>query len=337
MKPLRERNQVSVAVWGTLAAAALVLLSINLGNLPFVNSTTTYYADFANADGLKSGDDVRVEGITVGSVASVSVQGDHVHVSFDVRSNITLGGQSRATIEVATVLGNLFMQVESAGPGVLGSGATIPQSRTVVPYSLLGALNSLGRFTDRTDLPTLRHSLRTLAGTIAGIAPGDARAALHGLARISTTLASKQQQVSDVLVAADSIVHTLNRNSGALVGLLVQGQEFLHLVVQRHALVGQLLRDTARLGSQLRALLGRTGAQFHTFFAGLDTVSRLLVREKAQLQRSIVYLGQFGENIANVTGSGPWLDLLTPSVVVPDNQLRGCGTSPATDKKPCSP
>jgi phospholipid/cholesterol/gamma-HCH transport system substrate-binding protein len=337
MKPLRERNQVSVAIWGTIAAAVVILVSVNLGNLPFVNSTSTYYADFANADGLKSGDDVRVEGITVGSVDSVEVEGDHVHVAFDVQSDITFGGRSRASIEVATVLGNLFMQVESAGPGTLAEGATIPVSRTVVPYSLLEAFNAFGKFSQRTDLPTLRRSLSTLAQTISGIAPADARAALTGLARVSSTLASKQQQVSEVLSAANSIVHTLNENSGALVGLIVQGEQFLHLVVQRQAVVDRLLRDTARLGTQLRALMARNGAQLTGFFTSLDTVSRLLVREKRQLQRSIVYLGQFGVNIANVTGAGPWLDLLTPSVVVPDNQVKGCGTDPGSQKKPCSP
>ncbi len=62
VKPMRERNQVAVAVWGTVLVAAVVLLAMNLGNLPFVNSTNTYYADFANADGLKSGDEVRVRG-----------------------------------------------------------------------------------------------------------------------------------------------------------------------------------------------------------------------------------------------------------------------------------
>ncbi|MDT4917419.1 MAG: phospholipid/cholesterol/gamma-HCH transport system substrate-binding protein [Pseudonocardiales bacterium] len=335
MKPIRERNQVSVAIWGTLLAAAVVLLAMNLGSLPFIHPTTTYYADFANADGLKSGDDVRVEGISVGSVDSVEVQGDHVHVRFDLTADIELGGQSRATIEVATVLGNLFMQVESEGPGTLAGGATIPVERTVVPYSLLGALNAFGEFSEQTNLPTLRTSLRTLASTIAGVAPADARAALRGLAEVSGTLASKQQQVSDVLSAANSIVHTLDRNSGALVGLLLQGQEFLHLVVQRQAVVSSLLKDTARLGTQLRVLMQRNGAQLDTFFDSLDTVSRLLAREKGQLQRAVVYLGQFGVNITNVTGAGPWLDLLTPSVVVPDNQIKNCGTDPAAQKKPC--
>jgi phospholipid/cholesterol/gamma-HCH transport system substrate-binding protein len=337
MKSMKERNQVSVAIWGTVIAAAVVLLSMNLRDLPFVHSEHTYYADFANADGLKSGDDVRVEGVSVGSVKSVTVQGDHVHVKFAVKSDLELGGTSRASIEVATVLGNLFMQVESAGAGHLTAGATIPVSRTVVPYSLLGALNAFGEFSEKTDIPTLQKSLRTLATTMSGIAPADAKAALRGLADVSSALAGKQQQVSQILQAAGSIVHTLNKNSGALVGLLVQGDEFLKLVEQRHAVVSRLLRDTALLGAQLRTLMTRNGAQLDTLLASLDSVTALLAKEKQQLQDSVGYLGQFGVNITNVTGSGPWLDLLTPTAVVPDNQLRGCGTHPVADKKPCTP
>jgi phospholipid/cholesterol/gamma-HCH transport system substrate-binding protein len=202
---------------------------------------------------------------------------------------------------------------------------------------LLGALNAFGEFSQKTNIPTLQQSLRTLATTISGISPADAKAALRGLAQVSSTLAGKQQQISDVLQAADSIVNTLNRNSGALVGLLVQGDEFLKLVEQRHALVSQLLSDTARLGAQLQILMRRDGAHLHTLLASLDTVSALLVKERRQLQSAIVYLGQFGVNISNVTGAGPWLDLLTPSAVIPDNQLVGCGTNPAGKKKPCSP
>jgi phospholipid/cholesterol/gamma-HCH transport system substrate-binding protein len=337
LKPLRERNQVAVAIWGTLLVAAIVLLSVNLGNLPFVNSTDTYYANFASADGLKGGDDVRVEGISVGKVESVRVQDDHVHVGFSVKSGVHLGGASRASIEVATVLGNLFMQVESAGPGSLHPGTTIPVSRTVVPFSLLEALNAFGEFSEKTDIPTLQKSLQTLATTISGIAPTDVKAALRGLADVSRTLASKQDQVSQILQAADAIVNTLNKNSGAVVGLLVQGDEFLRLVEQRHELIGQLLRDTARLGTQLKSLIDRNGGQLTSLLANLDTVTATLAKEKRQLQNAIVYLGQFGENITNVTGAGPWLDLLTPTAVIPDNQIKGCGTNPASKKKPCSP
>ena len=338
MKAMRERNQVAVAIWGTVLVVAVVLAAVNLDKLPFVNSSTTYYADFANADGLKGGDDVRVEGISVGEVESVKVRGDRVHVSFSVKSGLALGGASRASIEVATVLGNLFMQVESAGSGRLAEGGTIPLARTTVPYSLLGALNAFGEFSQRTNVPRLEQSLQALASTVNGIAPKDVRAALRGLADVSTTLAGKQAEISDLLHSATTIVRTLDRNGGALVSLLTQGDEFLKLIQQRHDLISRLLADTARLGNQLRVLMNRNGAQLTSLFRDLDTVTAVLVKEKKQLQEAIVNLGQFGVNITNITGSGPWLDLLTPTAVVPDNQIVGCGTNPdALTKKPCSP
>jgi phospholipid/cholesterol/gamma-HCH transport system substrate-binding protein len=338
MRAMRERNQVAVAVWGTLLVAAVVLAAVNLDRLPFLHSSTTYHADFANADGLKSDDDVRIEGISVGKVESVRVQGDHVHVSFSVRSGLALGRASRASIEVATVLGNLFLQVESAGSGRLAKGSTIPLARTTVPYSLLGALNAFGEFSQQTNVPRLEQSLRTLASTINGIAPKDVRAALRGLADVSTTLAAKQGEISDLLHSATTIVRTLDRNGGALVSLLTQGDEFLRLLEQRHDLIAQLLADTARLGNELRVLMKRNGAQLTSLFRDLDTVTAVLVKEKKQLQQAIVSLGQFGVNITNITGSGPWLDLLTPTAVVPDNQIVGCGTNPgALTRKPCSP
>ncbi len=77
--------------------------------------------------------------------------------------------------------------------------------------------------------------------------------------------------------------------------------------------------------------------QLTALLRNLDAVTGVLVKEKGQLQQAISSLGQFGVNITNVTGSGPWLDLLTPTVVVPDNQIAGCGANPAAAKKPCSP
>ena len=335
MKPMRERNQVSIAIWGTLLAAVLVLVSVNLDRLPFVNSTDTYYADFENADGLASGADVRVLGISVGTVESVQVQGDHVHVEFTVRSGLRLGDTSGASIEVATVLGNLYLQIESAGRGVLAEGATIPQQRTTVPYSLLGAFNAFGRFSRKTQLPVLRESLATLARTISGIAPKDVTAALHGLSDVAGTLAAKQGEISNVLTSANAIVRTLNRNSAGLVSVLVQGDQFLQLVQARHQLISQVLTDTARLGAQLQQSIGTDGAQLKPLLRNLDAVGAVLAREKSQLRRAVVNLGQFSVNITNATGSGPWIDLLSPTAVVPDDQIVGCGPDPAAQRKVC--
>ena len=333
--PLRERNQFLVAVVGTALAAVVVLAAMNLGRLPLLNRTDTYHAQFASADGLRTGDDVRVEGMSVGKVTAVKVEGDHVRVDFTVRSGLKLGNASHASIEVATVLGDLFMQVESGGSGTLAAGGTIPVSRTTVPYTLITAFDQLGEFTDQTDLPALRTSLKTLAATLQGISPGDARAALQGLADVSQTLASKQQEISQILTAAAGIVDTLNANSGALVQVLTQSDAFLALLQQRQKVIDQLLQHTATLGEQLRRLMAKNAAQLQPLLANLKTVSDVLVQDKQQLQQAVVNLGDFSVNVANATGSGPWLDLLSPVAVTPDNVIVGCGPQPDAKSGPC--
>jgi phospholipid/cholesterol/gamma-HCH transport system substrate-binding protein len=95
-----------------------------------------------------------------------------------------------------------------------------------------------------------------------------------------------------------------------------------------------LLSDTASLGNQLSILIAKNGAQLAPMLANLNAVSAVLVREKTQLQNAVVNLGKFSVNIANATGSGPWLDLLTPVAVVPNNVIKACGANPG-GKKPC--
>jgi phospholipid/cholesterol/gamma-HCH transport system substrate-binding protein len=335
MRPMKERNQVTVGLVGTAIAAVLVLLAINLGNLPFVNPTNDYHADFANAAGLKNGDDVRVLGIPVGKVEGIHVQGGHVRVDFTVKDSIKLGDESHASIEVATVLGNLFVQIESAGSGTLHDGGTIPLSRTSVPFTLLGAFQTFAQFSRNTNNRELATSLRALADAVAGIAPADSKAALRGLTRMAQTLAAKQDQISSILDASTTIVDTLNQKSTALVQLVLEGDEFLKLVEQRRAIISALLRDTAALGQQLQALIDRNGAHLAGLVSNVKAIAALLAKDRAKLQQAVTVLGQFSVNIANATGSGPWLDLYAATDVNPDNQIRACGPHPDSSKRPC--
>ena len=335
MKPLKDRNQVTIGVVGTVIAAMVVLLALNLDNLPLINSNNDYHAQFENAAGLQAGDDVRVLGVPVGQVDSVQVEGGHVRVDFHIEDDVTLGSASRASIEIATVLGNVYLQIESAGAGTLAEGGTIPAGRTVVPYSLVTALQSFASFGNGTNTAQLSRSLRTLADTVGTIEPSDAKAALQGITNIATTFAAKQGQITELLNAANSIVGTLNQNSGALVELVIQGDSFLKLVLKRRAIISALLRDTSALGQQLQLLIERNGAHLGSLLSNLRTVTGLLAKDRAQLQRAVQVLGQFSQNLANATGSGPWLDLFPVTGINPDNQIKACGTNPSSSGRPC--
>jgi phospholipid/cholesterol/gamma-HCH transport system substrate-binding protein len=328
VKPLHERDQASVAIVGTIVLILVVLLSMNLGRLPFLHPQSTYSADFATAAGIKSGDDVRVAGITVGSVSSVKVRGDHVHVRFTVKRGLQLGDQTRASIEIATVLGQQFLQLRSAGSGQLRARDTIPVDRTTVPYTLLDALGQFGRNTAKTDLPQLRTALDSLAATLDGTAPKDVQATLAGLSKLSSTVAARQGELVQLLDSARSVTNTLNAHSGDFVALLTDSSAFLQMLQQRRDVIAALLKDTSDLGAQVSALIRRDGANLTALLDNLRGITAVLARDKQQLSQAVTTLGEFSKNVANATGSGPWLDLFTPLLFEPDNVIKACGAAP---------
>jgi phospholipid/cholesterol/gamma-HCH transport system substrate-binding protein len=328
IKPLHERDQAVVAMVGTVVIVLAVLLAMNLGKMPFVHPEHAYAADFATADGVRAGDDVRVAGITVGSVSSVKVDGDHVRVRFTVKRGLRLGDQSRASIEIATVLGQEFMQLTSAGDGTLRAGSTIPLSHTAVPYTLLDALGTFGKNTAKTNLPQLQAALNSMAATLQGVAPADVRATLGGLSEHASAVATRQDELTRLLTQARSVTDALDAHSGDFVALITDSDTFLQLLQQRRAVIAKLLADTAALGAQVADLIKRDGAQLTPLLDNLKTVTAVLAQDKQQLSDAVTTLGHFSKNIANATGSGPWLDLFTPVLFEPDNLIKSCGTQP---------
>lgn len=115
IKPLAERNRITVGVVGILAVVALVVAVFSYNRIPFINGTTGYSAYFAEAGGIKSGSDVRVSGLSVGKVSGVTLDGTKVLVTFSVSTGVALGERTEAAIKTETVLGTKMLELTPAG------------------------------------------------------------------------------------------------------------------------------------------------------------------------------------------------------------------------------
>jgi ABC-type transporter Mla subunit MlaD len=138
--PFRERNPVVVGAISLAVVLGLILLAFNAEKLPIIGGGDTYYADFSEAGGLKPNDEVRIAGVRVGKVDSVSLDGGHVKVAFRIENGAEFGTDTRAAIKVKTLLGAMFLSLEPAGAGQLSEGSEIPTSRTTSPYDVGGGV-----------------------------------------------------------------------------------------------------------------------------------------------------------------------------------------------------
>ena len=332
---MHELNQATVAIVGRAVIGAILLLAVSFGHFPFIAKVNSYRAQFADAAGIANGDEIRLAGINVGQVTGVDLEGSHVLMTFTAKDDIRVGRESTLNIKIASILGQEYVELAPAGSGQLGPNDVIPESRTTSPYTLLELLGSLSTETNQVNLPQLDTSLKILSDDLRAT-PATTHAVLDGLSRLSQTIANHSDQLGTLVNTAQQVADTLASRQGPLLQLLGDGDLVLQTIIQRRAVIHQLIIDSGALGEQLTSLLQQNGAQIQPLLANLQTVTAVLARDQASLDQSVQLLAPFARYFANATGNGNFIDITAPTLLVPDNAIVECNgkTNPSTG---CTP
>ena len=127
-------------IWRIAIAATLVVtLAVAATGLArswwVVGATNTYVAYFANTNGLYTGDDIRILGVTVGTVEKIEPQPHAAKVTFSVDAQYPVPADVKAAILSPSLVSARAIQLVPAYSGgpKLAEGATIPLERTAVP------------------------------------------------------------------------------------------------------------------------------------------------------------------------------------------------------------
>jgi phospholipid/cholesterol/gamma-HCH transport system substrate-binding protein len=319
-RPLRARNPVLVGIVGTAVLIGAVAAVIFLPRVSFLSPNRGYSADFAQAAGLSSGDDVRVAGIPVGTVTSVKLDGDVVKVGFTVPKSTHLGSLTSASIEVATLLGTKYVELAPSGTGSLSTSTPIPLSRTRVPFDLADVTTGLSATVGGLDIPQIRAALRTVSTTFSRT-PSAARQALKGLAGIAKVVTSRQAQFQQLLAASRQVTATLAAQRGSLDGLLADADSVLKTVRERRLIIHELLVDSATLGSELSRLINHNRSTLGPLLSRLHVVTRLLRKDDHVLGHAVDLLAPASRGLVNATGNGRYIDVNLPYLFFSDNVL----------------
>ena len=102
MKRFRERNRPTMGVVTLVVIVLLIAGSLEFSKLPLIHNTKTYSAYFADAAGLASTDIVTVDGVKIGTVSGLKLEGDKVKVTFAVNGDLQLGSTTSAACRAAT-------------------------------------------------------------------------------------------------------------------------------------------------------------------------------------------------------------------------------------------
>ena len=321
-----SRHPVLAGVLGLALAAALALVAFNADDLPIVGGGTTYTADFTESAGLRTGNEVRVAGVKVGTVTRVALHGGLVRVDFRVKDT-WVGDASTVAIRIKTLLGDKVLALDPLGGASQNPRTTIPASRTTSPYDVTEAFGQLSDTVDQIDTDALARSFSTLAQTFRNT-PDSVKGSLRGLSDLSRTISSRDTQLAQLLTATKQITGRLADDNAQFQALLTDGNLLLAEVQRRRDAIGALLTGTQRLAAQISGLVADNTATLGPTLAALDRVTDVLQRNQDNLTRALALAGPYYRMVGNAIGNGRWFDAYLCGLV-PDSYLPA-GTTPSS-------
>ncbi|KQW53101.1 virulence factor Mce family protein [Nocardioides sp. Root1257] len=292
----------------TLVVMALIMAAaFNLGKFPGFRGTT-YHAEFKDASGLHVGNMVQVGGIRVGRVQDVELKDSHtVIVTFDVDNGVEFGTDTSASVEVLSLLGEKYLELQPAGPGQLSSDDVIPVDRTQSAYDIVGVFSDLTTTTERIDTDQLSKALNVVADTTDKAAP-EIEQSFRGIARLSQSVASRDDQIQALLKGSQSVSKVLAARSEDLVSLMKNSDLVFQEVQRRKQAVHLLLVNARDLATQLRGVAEDNKAQMGPALKEVDDLLSLLNSKDKQLKATLGALGPYVDILSNIIGTGPWFD-----------------------------
>ncbi|MEU0543881.1 MlaD family protein [Nocardia sp. NPDC005978] len=186
-----------VAVCSVLLLAAAALYVVPIGQ-------RTYVADFAISGGARAGDEVRVAGINVGKIREVELAGDHVEISFTVKSDVRVGHESTAEVKMLTPIGGHYLAVGLAGDKELGD-RHIPRERTATPFELSDILDKGTPLFGKVDATTTRGTVEELERAL-NDQPDALRGVITNANELTGLLAERTEQLDTALEVSDEYV-----------------------------------------------------------------------------------------------------------------------------------
>ncbi|OBK70771.1 MCE family protein [Mycobacterium sp. 1274761.0] len=225
-----------------LIALALILIAgsaVVVRQEWFHPQTITAY--FSSATGLYPGDEVRVAGVKVGTIAAVTPQPDHAAVTLQVDHGVAVPADARAVIVAQNLVAARYVQLAPLyrpGQPRLGDGDVIAADRTAVPIEWDEVKTQLSR------LATELGPDSTLSTSSAGRFINSAANAMAGNGdKLRQTFAQLSQLARILSEGSGDVVATI-KNLQTFVTALRDSSDDLVLFSDRLATFSAVLDDS---------------------------------------------------------------------------------------------
>jgi phospholipid/cholesterol/gamma-HCH transport system substrate-binding protein len=297
----RISSRVRLVVAGVVAA--LVVSGIAFALTSGGASTMTISARFATAPGLFVGNQVKILGMRVGQVSSVTPGPTYVTVQMVIPSSTKIPSNAQAFVMAPNIINDRFVQLNppyTGGPTMSNHGL-IPESRTAVPVSVDEVIDSLNQFAlalgpsganQHGALSNLLHS--------AAVAFGPNGSALHStLLDLGQLFGSLSSQGTDLTDLFDNLSKVATRYTGTYEAFAKDLAVVSTVLSSNGSDLGSALANLQQFLGQLASFIHTNASAFGSSVHNLNVFAGAVAREQSQMEQAWGILPVALQNINN--------------------------------------
>jgi len=217
---MKNTLETRLGIFFALTLVVSVIILEMVGVADFFKPGYKIYADFKTVQELKKGDMVKMAGVEVGRVDSISLTNEKVRVTLNLKKrDAEIKTDSKATIKFTGLMGQNFVSLDFGSPGS--------------PRAVEGAILST---VEQPDLSAIMVKLENVAGGIEGL--------------------TKSFTPDNLAPLFGPITDFMKNNSTNLGAILANTKSITEQVQQGHGTVGKLLNDDTLYNTALSAVAG---------------------------------------------------------------------------------
>ena len=274
-------NALSRLIAVAVVLVIIVVSAVTLWPKPKRVTATAY---FPRAVSIYPGSDVRILGIKVGEVESITPAGRSVRVKFWWDAKNKVPATAKAVIASPSIVADRYLQLTPAYTkgDVMADGAEIPLDRTAVPL----------------ELDQIYQSLNDLSVALGPKGANDQGALARLLDVSAKNLNGQGAKINQTITDVSKLTSTLSGNSSALFNTIRQLQTFVSALAANDGLVRQFNQNFAATSTTLAgerkdlgnalAMLATALTEVGTFVRDNRTLIKGTVSQATQLSQILV-------------------------------------------------
>ncbi|HEX4705902.1 MAG TPA: MCE family protein [Pseudonocardiaceae bacterium] len=274
---------VAIACVLALVVAAVVWWIFESAN------TRRISAYFDQAIGVYAGSDVRVLGVKIGTIDSVTPAGTQVRVDMSVDRGVRIPATAQAVVVAPSVVSDRYVQlapVYTGGPQ-MGDNGVIPIGRTATPVELDQLYGSLDK-------------VSTSLGPNGANANGSLSDLLNTLA---ANLSGNGQNLHDTINQLASVATTLDSNKDNLFATVDNLSQFTQALANSDATVRQFTSQLADVSGFLAGQRSQLADAVTALGTSLGQVQGFIQNNRAAIKSNVDNLAQVTKVLVNERSS----------------------------------